>query len=116
MQRSSKALTTILETLSKNALDTLACNGFEKAKTISNVRSVGELCARSSDLLAWIPSSRDSLPEGDVSECIGDVDGCGEVDDACWNRHKVINVLNRDVDVAARASTLSYGLQDTWLI
>jgi len=61
MQRSSKARTIILDTLPKNALDTLACNGFEKAKTISNVRSVGAVWERLPDLLAWIPSSRDSL-------------------------------------------------------
>jgi len=61
MQRSSKARTIILDTLPKNALDTLACNGFEKAKTISNARSVGAVWERLPDLLAWIPSSRDSL-------------------------------------------------------
>lgn len=62
IHRSSKALTIILDTLPKNALDTLACNGFEKAKTISNVRRVGAAWERLTDLLAWIPSSRDSLP------------------------------------------------------
>jgi len=61
IQRSSKALTIIPDTLPKNALDTLACNGFEKAKTISNVKRVGAVGERLSDLLAWIPSSRDSL-------------------------------------------------------
>jgi len=40
---------------------------------------------------------------------INDIQGCGEVDDADWNRHVVMKVLNKGVDVAARASTLSSG-------
>jgi hypothetical protein len=104
IHRSSNALTIILDTLPKNALDTLACNGFEKANTISNIKSVGAVWAqRSSGWLAWIPSLGDSALTGDVRGCIDDVDGCGGVSDAGWNRHVVMRVLNRGVDVAARA-------------
>jgi hypothetical protein len=59
MQRSSKALTISLDTCPKNAAETVACTGFEKANARSSVTSVGPVLCSATDMA-----------------CVSKIDGC----------------------------------------
>jgi hypothetical protein len=70
----------------------VACNGFAKAKEMSNVSSVGPSSFSAMVLLV----ERDRVSDSGAM-------GCGEVRDACWNVQVVINFLKSGVLVDAIA-------------